>query len=602
MPRTDRVLFATALALLIPLAASCGAPELPKIASCSTDEQCQADARCSDHGCVHNSAPVADFVASGELVANAVVTLDASASRDPDPGDAITAYFWTVASADAGCLLPTISSTERTVQVRFGCAGHYEVRLTVLDAKHAQSTPATRTFDVQARSGPLLVVAGPDQAVDHLCEGVPLTCRATGEIQLAATLNTTASLTVRWSVQPPPGRELGATRRVRFLPDATSLSPKVEIETDGTAISGDWSFRVEVQDGVGVLDADVTRVSVANRPPVIQGGPSGTFEHRYLADSRFFTASGSFPAVTTDPDGDPVTRQLSFHHTGDGAGAFQGLDLGAAIGFLVTVPLDGPGAGQNLIGGENLRRSVVLDAADANGAPASTTFEVTLSNRPPARTVGADPVTNHGFDVTAYQFVSTPSIGQWADPDGDPLQFEVVADEDCPGFTVDAGGIVRLQCALAGSSTLSYFLRNRSATVTAADPWSAAAVVGTFRIGNRSPVVSPPAIRPAISCSMGTATTINCSSTRFVPGNTFGPVNALAPQAASDPDGDPIELQPVEYAVGGVCGAGSPCSLRLNIPQTVSCSTVPLPRTIQYSASDGATTVAGALSVEPTCR
>jgi PKD repeat protein len=84
-------------------------------------------------GCVTNGvdqAPTAAFSASAH---GAVARLDASASADPDPGDAISSYFWTFGD---GTSAPTGPTTTHT----FPAAGTYRVVLYVTDTHGATAS------------------------------------------------------------------------------------------------------------------------------------------------------------------------------------------------------------------------------------------------------------------------------------------------------------------------------------------------------------------------------------------------------------------------------------------------------------------------------
>lgn len=606
MSRPDRVLVPLLLIMSATWEPGCGAPPSRPGAGCSSDDECRPDARCSSHSCVVNAPPVADFAITGELQASSTITLDGSASRDPDHGDTITSYFWSIDADGASCPPPEVASTDAVVQVRFGCAGQFQARLIVLDGKHVESAPATRPLEIQARSGPAMVQAGPDQVVDHVCSGTPLTCRVASAVQLTATTTTSAPVTFHWSAQPPPGRELDAHRRVRFIPDASAQNPTVEIETDGTAISGDWQFRIEVKDGVGVLDADITRLSVKNHPPAIRGGPSGAFDHAFNASVQLFTAGGTFPVEVVDQDGDPVVRQVAFHHAGDGGAAFLGADLGTAVRFSVVVPFGAPEDALLLRGAEGLARSIVFTAEDVNGGTANATFSVNIGNRSPAQARGGELAAAHSYDPTAHLFLSRPALGQWIDPDGDPLGYGVTADPECPTFAVEADGTVRLQCsrAFTGMASLPGFLRDRQARLEVRDPWTGSTSSVAFRIGNHAPRVAAPVFEPAVECRFHSAYGPWCQGTGsgLDPANLFPAATLYAPSGVSDPDGDPVEVKPSSGGIGGSCNPGQSCTITVLMPESTSCESTPPDMAVPFVATDGVASSAGSVLVDPGCR
>jgi hypothetical protein len=597
------------VALLVPAALAlpgCGNHPGAAALGCQSDEQCPSDARCTGQGCIANSPPLAAFAVDGDLRANALVELDGSASRDPDEDDSIVSYLWSLESDGAACSPPVIASDEPTVLVRFGCAGRYRASLVVLDAKRRESAPASRLLDIGAGAGAATVDAGPDLSVAHACSGSPLACRPTSAVRLGATTSAGAGATFRWSVQPPAERPLDARRRVRFVPDASAQSPVVELETDGTAISGDWLFRVEVHDGLGLVGADVVRLSIGNRAPVIRGGPAPSYDHAYSAETRLFSASGTFPLEAVDEDGDPILRQLAFHHSGDGGAAFQGEDLGIAVRFLAVVPRTVPADALYLAGAPGLQRAVAFTATDVNGASASATFPLLVGNRAPELVglpAGSPP---HTFDGATRRYLADAPLGTWRDPDGDPLALEAAADGECTSATLDAAGRAWLHCArpFTALGSLAGFLVDRSASVKVSDPWATATRVVAFRIANRAPLASDSSFAPAIECRPRGGSAYVCPSTGSGSERTnlFPAATVYPAPAAHDPDGDPVDLRPSANGLGGLCLPGAPCTISALLPRSESCDARP-PRTdVPYLATDGVASTTARVQISPSCR
>lgn len=612
MHRTERVPFFFSLILAAALGSACASPSGPTPAACTVDDQCGPSARCNGTACVENARPLAEFSSRGELVASAEIVLDASASRDPDDRDGITSYVWSVASADAACSGPAITSTARTVSVRFGCAGHWDVRLTVLDTKLLESLPVTHSLAVTERTGPAIVTAGDDVQVAHKCSGSPLRCTTATAVNLSATLDSQAALGVRWSVQPPAGRELDAGRRVRFVPDASALSPQAIIETDGTAISGDWVFRVEALVGADVLASDVTRVSVSNRPPVARGESLASFPHEYSAESQVFSVVGAIPVVVSDPDGDPVIRNVSVHHTGDGDSVFQATDGATAIAFSILVPRASP---LWLIGAPELSRTIQLDVTDVNGGAATpAVFPVVVSNNPPqARSASAANLL-HTYDAVKQRLLAAPTLGNWTDPDGDPLDHEVTmtdaAAADCPTSSLLSSGTIRLNCQKRWTSTgsLAAFLAPRVAEVVVGDPWTALPARRIeLQVTNRPPAASSKfSTRPGVHCTTGAGSGYCGGGGSGTPPRTnvydaFTETVTLT--GLSDPDGDPLEIVPAAGSTnvtGSSCSGTRPCTLRYREGSTEFCTSIPS-GIIHFTATDGASPVSLSLSVQPIC-
>jgi hypothetical protein len=588
MSRTEWVL-ASVLFAASGLAA-CAAPVAhPNIVSCQTNENCDTGSRCIASACVENTPPVASFKWTGELTANSDVVLDGTASHDPDTGDSLTSYTWSISTTDAACAPPTVTDKTQTVTVRFGCAGHYTVKLTVADELGGQSAPATQTLEVTGSSVAALVEAGPAQIVGHLCTGTLLLCRPDpATIQLTASIKSASYQNVRWSVIPPAGRELGTNRRVIFS-DATALQPTVALETDGVAISGDWNFKVELLDENGVaVSSAMTRVSIANRPPVFVDGPGTVVvDHQYDASSQLYTAYGSFAIQVSDPDGDPIVRTISAHHTGDGSASFAAVDEQGVVSLEVVAR-----AAAELIG-PSIGRTIVADASDVNGGAATTEFKVQVGNHVPTGPTATPAPAPHWYDRTLKQYASTVTFGPWADPDGDPLTFYVAPMQDCSPFSA-SDATMALYCSSAGP--LAGFVGSRSAVVTALDPWTAAAPATlSFRITNRPPVANPPSLAPSVTCAGGGG---SC---------TMSAITASAPKVASDPDGDPLDIVTTsQYATGSKCllslAEANQCTLSITHPAQFGTCGFSGSFPIAYTATDGVSSVAGTLSVNPVCK
>ncbi|HEY6098133.1 MAG TPA: hypothetical protein VIW03_01795, partial [Anaeromyxobacter sp.] len=309
--------------------------------------------------CVANAPPSARIaLPPGALEASSLLSFDGSASADPDTGDAIASHAWVFRALAAGCAAPVVSGGGAVAYVRFACPGSYAVDLTVVDQLGATGS-TTREFQVAPYSGPPLLVIGPDVSVAHACAAAPRLCTPSGAVALSATptLDAPTNLTFQWAAEPPPGQSLDAHRRVTFAPGADASSPTVSIETDGQAISGDWIFRVEARDPVGVVASGAIRVSVGNSPPVLTKTipiPDHAF------DGAQFTSTGDVPFTVTDPDGDDlVGRTVEWHHVGDGpAGTFTGtvLDGPSRVTFSIVVPYATRSDAGYLIGAPALER------------------------------------------------------------------------------------------------------------------------------------------------------------------------------------------------------------------------------------------------------
>jgi hypothetical protein len=562
----------------------------PAARSCETAAECPPDARCLAASCVANAPPLpAIALPSGALETNVLLTFDGSGSVDPDPGDSVVAYGWAFRAIATPCPPPEVAGTEPLANVRFACPGRYAADLTVTD-QLARSATRTEEFEVAPLDGPALVTVGADLALDHACTTLPTRCTPTGPVTLSATAPTVepSDLAFEWSVEPPPNRPLDASRRVAFAPSAFVAAPSISIETDGQAISGDWVFRVEARDDAGVVGVAATRVSIANRPPVIQK-TIPVIDHAF--DGARFTASGEIPFTMTDPDGDQLFGPaLAWHHVGDGDAAFAGelREDPARLAFSITVPYAAPEDALHLIGGEGLERSVMVEVSDVNGAITPEVWPIVVANRPPLLKSPATPITvEHAYDPVAGAYTATAPLSTWLDEDGDPLVQSAgseTGDPSCAVVTVDGGSgprLARAHCALAfvGAPAVANFAGLHTVKQVIRDPWASASHNSTvsFTIGNRAPSTDTAAVthvvdevcgQPSVCCAF--------AGTCLIFSRTAPTGTTVVPLRWSDPDGDPLSIQ-VPAADGVVpvqplvC-TSSECALVLSVPQVNVCA------------------------------
>ena len=541
---THRAPFLLALSLSLFL----GCAERPPAHGCSSDGQCPVGSRCTKGVCAGGTRPSASLAPLGNVEEFALVQLDGSRSADPE-GDLVE-HRWSIRSVDAPCPPPEVASREPVAQVRFGCAGRYEVSLTVADSLGLPSDPARMEVTVRASTASPIVVAGADIATDHRCAGRPIVCRPTTAIQLAATA--ASGVTLRWTVQPPAERALDASRRVTFSPSPSVATPTVDIVTDGTAISGDWIFRAEAVDAYGVVGAAHTRVSVRNRPPVVTFTGLGPFEHTFDAQESVFRSSGAVAWSVVDPDGDPIVEVSGvWRHLGDGdASLFDGDFDGSTVTFTVAVPYLVREDAAKLRGGDGLLRQIELYALDANRTVGSVDIPIVVGNRPPVPADGTvDTSVPHRFDAARSLYVAYVRAGSFVDPDGDPI-----VDSTGPGLCgtlLARGNDVTAECAFpfVDRPATNELVGIRTFPVAARDPWDAATAVPirTVEIRNSAPVVAPaPPSVAEINADLFLMMD-SCRADAYVNGVEFD-----VSVAVSDPDGDPVLATPTTSPGGSI--------------------------------------------------
>jgi hypothetical protein len=617
------------LAALAAVAGACGS--LPAGRTCAARSDCPPDAHCRAGVCVADQPPVAVITAPAAPRSNLLLSFGAHASHDPDPGDAVTGYAWGVRPAGLvdGACQPMMGSARDLpdVTLLFPCGGEFEVSLVVEDSLGLESAPAIRRILVDVSTDPPHVVAGADGTRDHRCTGTPPRCTmwdgAGDTFPLSAQASGPIGVTFRyhWSATPPPELAGQAAPRVIFLPGPDAEAPEVRVETDGSAIAGDWTFDVVATDSRGMADAAHQRLRIANRPPVVAGGGTVVVHHAYDPVLRRFTASGTTPPVAwSDPDGDPVTPLgVAFGHSGDGPGStFGGVDLGDRAQFAVVVP-HGPAGSPAFLTGPGATRIVEFPVADANGARASARWAVEVDNRLPRLEAAVAAVAvPHAYHAATARYVAEAALSTWVDDDGDPLVPVVSGDALCAEISAEvglAGAASRARavvgCALPypGIPAVEALAGGHDLTVTLSDPWGAGpAQASRVEIGNRAPRLLAASVVLAASCSPIGA----CCDDSFALGCRAHEV-VMAPSSGEarlvvDDDGDPLALG----LGGGSClSATAPaqpcpaegCGVTLALcGGPLQCGAFTPSGVLALTASDGLDRLEGSVEVDAACR
>ncbi len=520
--------------LLTPPLAGCGAASRDAVLSCSAPADCGAGAFCVQGACQASSPPVADFTPPPDLTTNRSVSVTATA-RDPDGGDAVAAWAWSITPVSAPCAADADVADAATLQAVFWCAGSYELTLVVTDTTGLESAPVRRTVAVTALPDAPSVTVGPPIAVEHRCAGAPLRCEPEQPIALAADGQSPlgGALTYRWTVLPPDASRAGAT--ALLSPSATARNPALILSTDGGPISGAWRLRARVEDASGHLAQATQLVTVGNRPPVIDGTPL-SLDHQFQGGA--YLAGGTLAVPVVDPDGDPlqVGAELLEPAWSGCTSSLSGV-AGASGTFALSCPTPA---------GLQAARLLRATAADVNGAAASARVALEIRNRLPVirlkdaaagltgleldHSVGPCP----GGGGACFQVTGeSPFLAE--DPDGDPVTAVTLLPSVEPSrgaslAEVSGSAAFRFSTPVdrpaefrAPDGTSGFTL-----SATAADPFGASAPAAPLavRIRNRPPVVKTAA--PAVTVGH-----------RFdAAASQYQAVAQLA--LFEDPDGDPL--------------------------------------------------------------
>ncbi|WP_444994127.1 PKD domain-containing protein [Aliikangiella sp. IMCC44359] len=228
-----------------------------------------------------NLRPVADAGEDQQSSIDANVTLDGSASSDPE-GDTLT-YRWTILQIPKDSLASLNNATSMTPSLVTDKQGTYEIQLIVNDG-NSDSLPDTVIVTAEGENNPPVANAGADQAYNRN-ESLQLDGSASSDLD-------GDPLAYRWSIVSPDVLD-----NIQ-LTNATSVTPTV-------VIADDQSYRLQLIVNDGKVDSapdfvDLT-ASSSNTRPVADAGDD-------LCDTVGVTLILS-GAGSSDLDGDPLTYQ-----------------------------------------------------------------------------------------------------------------------------------------------------------------------------------------------------------------------------------------------------------------------------------------------------
>ena len=230
-----------------------------------------------------NVAPTANPGASQNVLVGAVVSMDGSASKDPDGGT--LTFKWTLIGKPVGSAATLTNSSYPNPKFTADLAGNYVLSLVVNDGKKDSAVASVSVTATTANAAPV-ANAGSNQSV---------TIGAT--VTLDGTASSDAnhdSLTYKWALQSKPNNS-SAT-----LSSLTSAKPTFKADLAGTYVA-----TLIVNDGKANSDVAVVSVlaSVANSLPVAKAGAT-----QNVVVGTSVTLDGT---ASTDANGDSLTYKWS---------------------------------------------------------------------------------------------------------------------------------------------------------------------------------------------------------------------------------------------------------------------------------------------------
>jgi hypothetical protein len=313
-----------------------------------------------------STTPVANAGVNQNIATGSLVTLDGSASYDPD-GDLIT-YSWSFVSVPTGSSAALSDSTVVNPSFTADVTGSYVLGLSVYDGTSDSSADAV-TITVSTTP---VANAGSNQNI------------ATGSL---VTLDGSASydpdgdlITYTWSFTSVPTGSSAA------LSDSAVVNPSFTAD-----ITGSYVLNLVINDGISDSSADTVTVTVSTTPVANAG------VNQNVVTGSLVTLDGS---ASYDPDGDLITYAWSFTSVPTGSSA--ALSDSAVVNPSFTADITG---------------SYVLNLVVNDGTVDSVADMVTI-------TVSTTPVANAGANQNVANGALVTLDGSSSyDPDSDPLTY-----------------------------------------------------------------------------------------------------------------------------------------------------------------------------------
>jgi len=335
-----------------------------------------------------NVAPTANPGASQNVLVGAVVSMDGSASKDPDGGT--LTFKWTLIGKPVGSAATLTNSSYPNPKFTADLAGNYVLSLVVNDGKKESAVASVSVTAATANAAPV-ANAGSNQNVTI---GATVTLDGT-----ASSDANNDSLTYKWTLQSKPSNS-SAT-----LSSLTSAKPTFKADLAGTYVA-----TLVVSDGKANSDVAVVSVlaSVANSLPVAKAGAN-----QNVVVGTSVTLDGT---ASTDANGDSLTYKWSLLYKPTGSLA----SLASASSSKPTFTADAVGT---------FVVSLIVNDGQADSATVSSTTVI-------AEALNAAPVANAGPSQTVLIAATVTLTGAASsDANADKLTYKWVLTTRPTGST-----------------------------------------------------------------------------------------------------------------------------------------------------------------------
>jgi hypothetical protein len=318
---------------------------------------------------VGNSAPSADAGPDQTARVTQTVTLDGSASSDPD-GDAVS-FQWMLVARPASSSAALSDAAAEAPSFLVDRPGTYTAQLVVVDGA---SSSAADTVTVRTINTAPIAQAGADRTV---AVGATATLNGAGSSDADGDV-----LAYQWTLLSRPAGSAAA------LSSVSDVAPSLVVDRPGSYV-----VRLVVNDGQASSVADTVLVSTVNSAPVASAGPDQTAP---VGQTITLNGGGS-----SDVDGDALTFTWTLATRPAGSSAA----LSSTSAVQPTFVIDRAGLYQ-----------VRLSVSDGAVSSAADVVDVQTENSAPVANAGSDQAAVVGQTVTLDGSGST-------DVDGNALTY-----------------------------------------------------------------------------------------------------------------------------------------------------------------------------------